>query len=324
MPKVRGNDYVPTPLFHHRLTPPEYGLLGSTEWVEEYIPWLSSSAVAYLNIDVAVSGPDPSISATPDLHDIAISTMKKILFPYHYSRPEGGLSNVTLYDVWSEANPSGPGVLGSGSDYTAFLHNGISCIDMGSDQGRGDPIYHYHSNYDTFNWMSTFADPDFLYHKAMGQYLTLLTYHMASDDIAPLNPVTYGAEMTKYLNTLTTLLTTTNTSLDLSPLVSAIESFNSSAAAFSSSIASASTPAEINTVNSKLRAFSRGFVSQGGLPTREFYKHVVFAPGVDTGYAPVTWPGITEAVDGGDLELAREWVGKSARGVRRAGDILMP
>lgn len=30
----------------------EYGLLGSTEFVEEYIPWLSTSAVSYLNIDV--------------------------------------------------------------------------------------------------------------------------------------------------------------------------------------------------------------------------------------------------------------------------------
>lgn len=28
----------------------EYGLVGSTEWVEEYLPWLSGSAVAYLNV----------------------------------------------------------------------------------------------------------------------------------------------------------------------------------------------------------------------------------------------------------------------------------
>lgn len=28
----------------------EYGLLGSTEWVEEYVPWLTGTAVSYLNI----------------------------------------------------------------------------------------------------------------------------------------------------------------------------------------------------------------------------------------------------------------------------------
>lgn len=38
----------------------EYGLLGSTEWVEEYIPWLTETTMAYLNIDVGTSGPHPS------------------------------------------------------------------------------------------------------------------------------------------------------------------------------------------------------------------------------------------------------------------------
>jgi N-acetylated-alpha-linked acidic dipeptidase len=36
-------------------------------------------------------------------------------------------------------------------------------------------------------------------------------------------------------------------------------------------------------VNHKYRDFQRGFVSQGGLPGREFYKHLIFAPGSDTG-----------------------------------------
>jgi N-acetylated-alpha-linked acidic dipeptidase len=34
----------------------EYGLVGSTEWVEEYLPWLSDAAVAYLNVDVGAAG----------------------------------------------------------------------------------------------------------------------------------------------------------------------------------------------------------------------------------------------------------------------------
>lgn len=43
----------------------EYGLFGSTEFVEEFIPWLSSGAVSYLNIDVGASGPDPDESLCP-------------------------------------------------------------------------------------------------------------------------------------------------------------------------------------------------------------------------------------------------------------------
>ena len=39
----------------------------------------------------------------------------------------------------------------------------------------------------------------------------------------------------------------------------------------------------VRLVNHKYVQFQRGFVSQGGLPDREFYKHVVLAPGLDTG-----------------------------------------
>ena len=59
----------------------EYGLVGSTEWVEEFIPWLKDTVVSYLNIDVAVSGPHPSIAATPELHDISTEVMKKVMWP---------------------------------------------------------------------------------------------------------------------------------------------------------------------------------------------------------------------------------------------------
>lgn len=97
--------------------------------MEEYIPWLKNAAVSYLNIDVAVSGPIPDVSATPDLHAIATSLMKKVVYPY---RNDTGL---TMYDVWSHESGE-VGVLGSGSDYTAFLHRGIASIDMGAGGGQ--------------------------------------------------------------------------------------------------------------------------------------------------------------------------------------------
>jgi len=104
----------------------EYSLVGSTEWFEEYAPWLKNSAVSYLNIDVGVSGPRPGLSATPELHEIAVDTMKKIIFPFH------GTRNMTLYDMWYETNDGEVGVLGSGSDYTSFLHNGIASVRKNS------------------------------------------------------------------------------------------------------------------------------------------------------------------------------------------------
>jgi N-acetylated-alpha-linked acidic dipeptidase len=58
----------------------EYGLLGSTEFMEQYIPWLTETGVTYLNIDGSTSGPHPGISATPELHGIATEMMKKVMW----------------------------------------------------------------------------------------------------------------------------------------------------------------------------------------------------------------------------------------------------
>jgi N-acetylated-alpha-linked acidic dipeptidase len=40
------------------------------------------------------------------------------------------------------------------------------------------------------------------------------------------------------------------------------------------------------------------------------------------GYAPVTFPGITEAVEAGNFTLAEEWVKKTAAAIRVAGNII--
>lgn len=100
----------------------EYGLVGSTEWVEDHTNWLTETAVAYLNIDVAVSGPRPSLATTPELQTIGTEIFKKIIFPNF-----GGF-NISLYDAWEEASGGIVEPLGSGSDYTGFLHRGISSV----------------------------------------------------------------------------------------------------------------------------------------------------------------------------------------------------
>ena len=304
----------------------EYGLVGSTEWVEEYIPWLSRAAVSYLNIDIGTAGPIPDISATPDLHEIALATMKKVLYTF----PNNKNTTTTLYDVWQSNTQGEIGILGSGSDYTTFLHRGISAIDMGSYPSPTSAIYHYHSNFDSYHWMRTFGDPGFVTHKAMGQYLTLLAYHLAHDELLPLDVNTYATELRTYFEALNKDVVALGAAaaVDLAPLDDAIDVFGSAATAFMAALTSARSssttvgPARVQMLNAKLRDFQRAFTSQGGLPGREFYRHVVFAPGLDTGYAPVVFPGITEQLLSGDWALAEKWVGRTSRGVREAAGIL--
>lgn len=116
----------------------EYGIYGSTEWVEEYIPWLNGTAVAYLNVDIATTGPHVDVGATPELHSIIVELMKEIAWPAGNT----GVLNSTMYDSWSSDDAEFE-VLGSGSDYVSFLHNGISSMDMTSYNGETDPVWHY-------------------------------------------------------------------------------------------------------------------------------------------------------------------------------------
>lgn len=88
--------------------------------------------MSYLNVDIAASGPHPAIAATPELHTIATDVMKKISWPN---------TNRTMYDVWYEDTNGTVGVLGSGSDYTAFVHRGI-----GSVSNTGHSNYPYQAD----------------------------------------------------------------------------------------------------------------------------------------------------------------------------------
>lgn len=205
---------------------------------------------------------------------------------------------------------------------------GIAAIDIGAGGGPLDPFYPYHSNYDPYHWMvrrilpttreiladfilqSKFGDPSFHTHKVMGQYLTLLVYHIASDPVSPLSPSGYVPELNTYLATLNDTLGSSSFDLDLSPLTSEITTFASAAEKFTALRDDAVAINNSNlliTQNHKALDFSRGCTSQGGLPTRDFYRHTIFAPGRDTGYVPVTFPGITESITiDKDEKLANE------------------
>ncbi|KAF5847757.1 hypothetical protein GGP41_008970 [Bipolaris sorokiniana] len=204
----------------------EFGLQGSTEWVESHLPWLTTSVVAYLNLDIAVSGPRTSFSGSGELHTMVVEQMKKVLFP------EGWGDFPTLYDMWHNTTQGEIPPLGSGSDYASFYQNGIACIDIGSDGGKTDPIYHYHSNYDSYAWMSRFGDPDFKLHKAIGQWLTLIAYHIADDALIPWDLPNAASVLQSYLSELNETITDSELSkdLDLAPLGDAIAEFEAQAA----------------------------------------------------------------------------------------------
>ncbi|MEJ7604698.1 MAG: M28 family peptidase [Bryobacteraceae bacterium] len=117
----------------------EFGLIGSTEWVEKHEAELGAKAVLYLNSDTNGKG-KLRAGGSPSLEK-------------YFS--EIARDNGVPFDEKLRLTP-----VGAGSDYVAFLHHaGIASVNAGF--GGGNPPGVYHSIYDSFHWYSNFSDGDF-------------------------------------------------------------------------------------------------------------------------------------------------------------------
>lgn len=175
--------------------------------------------------------------------------------------------------------------------------------------------------------MSEFVDPGFHIHTAMGQYVTLLTYHIADDPLIPWDLPNAGSVLRDIFEDLVEQLDELfpEYEIDLGPLDDAVSAFEE-AAEHISTLADQAVALDdavlLSVVNSKYKDFSRGFASAGLLPGRYSYYNVVSAPGLESGYGADVFPAIQDSLDQGNLDLAEEWVTKSANAVLRAAEIL--
>lgn len=178
----------------------EYGLLGSTEQGEYFAKSYQKNVVAYLNLDAAVVGKHIHFSALPTLNHILREAAKEIEYP------EEGVGSV--YDDWVEQHDGKVGILGSGSDYTVYLeHLGIPSADIGFGPTKGDKlIYHYHSNYDSYHWISKFADPGFVYHNLAAKYLSFLILGLSEHQVINFRLTEYASALKKYYDEATELV----------------------------------------------------------------------------------------------------------------------
>src|SRR6266478_3983383 len=165
----------------------EQGLIGSTEWAEENAAELKEKAVAYLNMDVAVSGPNFGASSVPSMWKLIHSAAQEVkdpktgksIYEAWRDRARSDAADLELYDANGNEKPAAApriGALGSGSDYTPFLqHLGVPSLDMGFNGDYGV----YHSAYDSFYWMAHFGDPTFQYHVAAAQIWGTIALRLA-------------------------------------------------------------------------------------------------------------------------------------------------
>lgn len=228
------------------------------------------------------------------------------------------------------------GALGSGSDYTAFLdHLGIASLDLG--YGGEDEGGIYHSIYDDFYWYTHFSDTEFLYGRALAQTIGTAVMRFADAEILPYDFTNFADTIQSYVKDLHDLLQKRQEEirernlqleegvfqaifdprkptvapkreevppyLNFAPLENAMAILTKSADRYEKALAKASGNAsfpagpDLAALNQKLIRSERQLTDPGGLPRRSWYKHLVYGPGVYTGYGVKTIPGVREAIE---------------------------
>jgi len=224
--------------------------------------------------------------------------------------------------------------LGSGSDYTAFIdHLGIASLNLGYGGEDDDGIYH--SIYDDFYWFTHFSDTDFAYGRALSQTIGTAVMRMADADLLPFEFTNLADTVHTYVKELKKMADETRATaleqnreiaegvysatndprrprvappqmevppfLNFAPLDNAADSLTNSADRFREALNKAwpagIPAARVQDLNLKLMDSERRLTSSEGLLRRPWYKHMIYAPGVYSGYGAKTLPGVREAIE---------------------------
>uniref|UniRef100_G3SGV9 Aminopeptidase NAALADL1 n=1 Tax=Gorilla gorilla gorilla TaxID=9595 RepID=G3SGV9_GORGO len=283
----------------------EFGLIGSTEFTEEFFNKLQERTVAYINVDISVfANATLRVQGTPPVQTVVFSATKEIRSP--------GPGDLSIYDNWIRYfNRSSPvyglvpslGSLGAGSDYAPFIHFlGISSMDIAYTYDRSKTsarIYPtYHTAFDTFDYVDKFLDPGFSSHQAVARTAGSVILRLSDSFFLPLKVSDYSETLRSFLQAaqqdLGALLE--QHSISLGPLVNAVEKFEAEAAALGQRISTlqkgSPDPLQVRMLNDQLMLLERTFLNPRAFPEERYYSHVLWAP--RTG-SVVTFPGLSNA-----------------------------
>jgi N-acetylated-alpha-linked acidic dipeptidase len=293
----------------------EFGLIGSTEWVEKHLDELKQKAVAYLNSDMNERG-WLEVSGSHTLEDFATEVGKSVEQPgTNANLIQARLNHQPMQDDPAAAAAKKEktftiGALGAGSDYVAFLdYAGIASMNDGFSGMDKSGIYH--SAYDSIYWYNHFSDGTHVYGRALSQYTLTALMRLADSDVLPLEFGHFVTTVTGYVNEIEQEAAKSGRNLVFDNIRRQLQALEQSSgeyeAALSQSLAKNTLDRQkLAGLNRTLMQTERALTSPEGLPDRPWYKHQIYAPGLYTGYGVKTLPGIREAVDAKNWGLAMQ------------------
>jgi N-acetylated-alpha-linked acidic dipeptidase len=302
----------------------EFTLTSSTEWGEQHEEWLKTSAVAYLNVDSAASGPNLAVAAVPSLNRLITEAAQAVRDPRLRIPVAAAARDRRAAERGSLPTGQGPDLvnnrLGSGSDYTVFLNFlGVPVADLSFD----GPYGVYHSIYDNHHWVAKVGDPGFRYHVALVQLWGLIALRLANAAALPLDPEPYAARIVEFADDLATRSPSIPVTV-LDGVRDAARELGRAAAALNrrrDEALSGGDEAALRSLNASLLEFERLLIDPAGIPGRPWYRHLIYAPKFT--YAPELLPGVAEAAGARNTEQIAGEAKRISAALRRAASRLL-
>ncbi|KAK3294437.1 uncharacterized protein B0H64DRAFT_188009 [Chaetomium fimeti] len=291
----------------------EYNLIGSTEYVEQNDEALRRDALAYINLDKAVSGDTFHAAGSPVFRKLLLQILNRVADPHF---------NSTLRERWDQRKGEIEG-LGTDSDYVPFQDIvGTSSLDIHFDGGK----FPHRSSYENFEWMDNVGDPGFIYHALLGQVLGLLVLELSNRPIMPFDMPAYANNLGRWVRELqswanlrpekTPSFDALNTAVK--SVVRSVRDFIKWETNWESSLLASSgwEPSGLGSrrceYNTRMGKFETDLLDLEGIPGRTQFKHVVFGPQAWSRDPEAYFPAIRDAIISGNETLAQLTVDKVA------------
>lgn len=279
----------------------EHGVIGSTEWVEQFRDELGDKAVAYINLDAAVSGRNFGASASPSLKKIIIESAKEVAFPD---------SAKTVFEVWAGKKEEPTiGNLGGGSDHIAFyMHVGIPSINGGAS---GPTLYH--TNYDNLHFYEKFADPTFKMGGAVEQLMGIISLRLANADLIPYQASRYATDLDiHFANAERSIKSYFEIFTGFEQAKAAIAELRTSAEKLDKMLAAKLSDNNFDTklkssINKDMLALEKSFIDPKGMYFGNWYRSLYASNDPFSGYASWVLPGIQYEIELKSTDRLKEW-----------------
>lgn len=288
----------------------EFGIIGSTEWVESRRANLIDTAVAYINLDMAAMGPSFSTSATPPLRRLIAEATRAVPAP-------GTQGRQRVSDVWGRGIGRATfGEMGGGSDHISFVcHAGIAACALG---GAGAQGVSYHSNYDTLAWYRKAVDRTYESPLMVTQMTIAVSSRLADAPLLPLDPARVGADAAHHVaflierGAMLGLFDRESPPKSLTRLAEAADTYAKRAAQVHERILEAHDVARLDAqalrrIAERLRMMDRAWLHEPGIPGRPWFKNLYVATDETSGYQAWMLPALRHSIEHRDLTALDAW-----------------